>query len=158
MDQPKKLYRSRTDKVIAGVCGGLGEYFNMDSLIFRVIFLALLFAGGSGFWLYLILAIIIPKQPWTGQSSGPINPGEQFHDFVADVRASAQHWAAEVRGQDWQKTRDARRMWFGVIIVVIGVMALINVMFPQQWVRWSVLWPVALILIGISVLSRGGHR
>lgn len=57
----KKLRRSATDNKIAGVCGGIAEYVGIDSTVIRALFGALLLAGGAGFWLYLILAIIMPK-------------------------------------------------------------------------------------------------
>lgn len=57
----KKIYRSRNDRVIFGVCGGLGEYFKIDATIFRIIFLLLFICGATGLILYLLLAIIIPK-------------------------------------------------------------------------------------------------
>lgn len=61
-DAPKKLYRSRTDRIIAGVCGGLGEFFNIDPVLFRIVFIVLLFTGGSGFLIYLVMMLIIPKE------------------------------------------------------------------------------------------------
>ena len=51
----KKLYRSETDRKIAGVCGGLGEYFNVDPVIFRIIFVVLFLYGGIGLLAYLIM-------------------------------------------------------------------------------------------------------
>ena len=59
----KKLYRSRKDKKISGVCGGLAQYLNVDVTIIRLIWvLALLFAGG-GLLAYIICALIIPEEP-----------------------------------------------------------------------------------------------
>lgn len=63
MAQPKKLYRSTTDKQIAGVCGGLGKYLGIDPTLIRVAFVLLLLVGGQGGLLYLILAIVIPEEP-----------------------------------------------------------------------------------------------
>ena len=61
MSEYKKLKRSLTDRKIAGVCGGLAEYFNVDPVLVRIIFLAmLLFAGGGGL-LYLIIWIVAPE-------------------------------------------------------------------------------------------------
>ena len=57
------LYRSRTDKFIGGVCGGLGKYLNWDPAIIRLIFVALLIYAGSGILLYLLLWILIPLEP-----------------------------------------------------------------------------------------------
>ncbi|MCA9386922.1 PspC domain-containing protein [Candidatus Dojkabacteria bacterium] len=58
----KKLYRSNKDRVIAGVCGGLGEYLGIDPVILRIIFVVALFSGGTGFWIYIILWIVIPLE------------------------------------------------------------------------------------------------
>lgn len=60
--QPKRLYRSRKNRVIGGVCGGMGEYFGLDSVAIRLVFLILLFFGG-GLILYLIFWIVIPERP-----------------------------------------------------------------------------------------------
>jgi len=56
----KKLYRSRKDKMIGGVAGGLGEYFDIDSTLVRIIFVVSLFLGGTGVLAYIILWIVIP--------------------------------------------------------------------------------------------------
>lgn len=66
---PKTLNRSRTDKKIAGVCGGLAEYFDIDSVIVRIGFIILLLPGGlPGLFPYAILWLIIPKEPITDNS------------------------------------------------------------------------------------------
>ncbi|AEA00949.1 MULTISPECIES: PspC domain-containing protein [Aerococcus] len=59
----KRLYRKKYDRTFLGVCGGLGEYFNVDPVIFRIIFVALFLGGSVGFWLYLLMALIIPEEP-----------------------------------------------------------------------------------------------
>jgi phage shock protein C len=62
--ESKKLYRSNTDKMIAGVCGGLGQYFGVDPTLIRLIFaLLVVFGVGSGVLLYIVLAIVIPLEP-----------------------------------------------------------------------------------------------
>jgi len=59
----KRLYRSKKDRMIAGVCGGLAEYFDIDPVIVRVILLILLFGAGTGFLAYVILWIVVPENP-----------------------------------------------------------------------------------------------
>jgi phage shock protein PspC (stress-responsive transcriptional regulator) len=59
----KKLYRSSTDKMLAGVCGGLGQYFGIDPTVVRLIFALLVVFVGSGVILYIILALIMPLEP-----------------------------------------------------------------------------------------------
>lgn len=58
----KKLYRSETDIMVGGVCGGLAEYFNIDSTIIRLIFVLILLSGGSGILVYIVLWIVLPTQ------------------------------------------------------------------------------------------------
>ncbi|MFA9398229.1 MAG: PspC domain-containing protein [Clostridiaceae bacterium] len=59
----KKLYLSKTDKKIFGVCGGISNYFNIDSTIVRIIFVFLFLTFGSGLLLYIICALVMPKEP-----------------------------------------------------------------------------------------------
>ncbi len=59
----KRLYRSRTDKKIAGVCGGLAKYFGVDPVIPRVILLVLVLGAGVGLLAYVICWIVIPVEP-----------------------------------------------------------------------------------------------
>lgn len=62
--ESKKLYRSKTDKMISGVCGGLAQYFGVDATLVRLVFALLVFFGvGSGILLYIILAIVVPLEP-----------------------------------------------------------------------------------------------
>jgi phage shock protein C len=63
MAQTRKLYRSRTDRKLAGVCGGLAQYFNLDATLIRVLFVALAVLGGSGLVIYLVMWIIVPNEP-----------------------------------------------------------------------------------------------
>lgn len=62
-EEPRRLYRSRDDRSIAGICGGLGAFFDIDSTLLRVVTLLLILFGGLSFWVYLILWIVIPEAP-----------------------------------------------------------------------------------------------
>jgi phage shock protein C len=63
MNATRKLYRSTTNRQLAGVCGGLAEYFNLDVTLIRVLFVLLAVLGGSGLVIYVAMWIIVPKQP-----------------------------------------------------------------------------------------------
>ena len=63
MAATKKLYRSSEDRHIAGVCGGLAEYFEIDSSIVRLLFVLFALTGGPGLLIYIILAIVVPEEP-----------------------------------------------------------------------------------------------
>jgi phage shock protein C len=63
MAEVRKLYRSRTNRQVAGVCGGLAEHFNMDATLIRVLFVVLAVLGGSGIVIYVAMWIIVPQEP-----------------------------------------------------------------------------------------------
>jgi len=65
----KKLYRKRNDKMLGGVCAGLGEYFHIDPTIVRIIFVILALIGFGGAILYLILWLIVPLEPLESQET-----------------------------------------------------------------------------------------
>jgi phage shock protein C len=63
MAETRKLYRSKTDRKVAGICGGLAQYFNLDATLIRVLFVVLAVLGGSGLVIYLVMWIIVPNEP-----------------------------------------------------------------------------------------------
>jgi phage shock protein C len=74
MEEPRKLYRSRTERMVAGVCGGLAEYFSVDTTVIRVLFLVLTLFGGSGLVVYVVMWILVPdasKAPPTTSAPPP---------------------------------------------------------------------------------------
>ncbi|MCX6266760.1 MAG: PspC domain-containing protein [Bacteroidetes bacterium] len=60
--EPKRLYRSTKDRILGGVCGGLGNYFTIDPVLVRVLWAVSFFIGGVGFLAYLICWIIVPEE------------------------------------------------------------------------------------------------
>lgn len=66
MSEQKKLYRSRDDKMVCGVCEGLGKYFEVDPVLFRLGFVALTLVGGGGLLAYLIMCVVVPEEPQLG--------------------------------------------------------------------------------------------
>ena len=65
--EQKKLYRSRSKRMICGVCGGVGEYLNIDPTVIRLLWVVLSFVGFAGIIAYIIAAIIIPDEPYNQQ-------------------------------------------------------------------------------------------
>lgn len=90
----KKLYRSRKDRIIAGVCGGLAEYFSFDVIVVRIIFVILLFFNGLGLILYLIFMVIAPLKP--GEDVA-VNREEKIEELVRGVRDKAKSLVNEIR-------------------------------------------------------------
>ena len=124
------LRRSRDDRVIAGVCGGLGRYFGIDPVILRIAFVVLLLAGGAGILLYVVAWIAVPEER-TGDHLG--EPAE---------RALGGHGGPEL---------------VGVALVVLGAFFLFREAFPDVFDS-DYVWPTVLIVLGLVVLARGVRR
>ncbi len=79
MNNAKRLYRSNQDRMIAGVCGGLAEYFEMDTSIIRLLFVfGAIFTGSGLFWAYLVMILIVPE--YVPASEDVITPSESDVD------------------------------------------------------------------------------
>jgi phage shock protein C len=119
---PRRLHRSRTDRVLAGVCGGIAAYYGSDPTAVRLATLVLgLFTGVVPMTvLYVIAAIVIPDQEGAEADGAraPVAPGQ-----IA--------------------------LLFGALLVVIGIAGLANVWLD---VAWENVWPVALIVLGGALL------
>jgi len=62
-DAPRRLCRSRTDRSVAGVCGGIADFFGVDPTLIRIVTILLILFGGLSLWVYIILWIVIPEEP-----------------------------------------------------------------------------------------------
>lgn len=133
----KKLYRSRKNKVLAGVCGGIGEYFEVDPVLIRVLFVFLTFFNGSGILLYLLLLIILPQEPI-------IFPEENYSN-VKEEDIKSEYIPAEKPIQQ----RNTRKI-FGIILLILGVVFLINNIIPS--LDFEIIFPLILIGIGIYLI------
>lgn len=82
----KRLYRSREERMIAGVCGGIGEYLNVDPTLIRLIFVVLgITSIGTWLLIYLVMAIIIPERPEVRVDTAPSAPGPIATESVEEV-------------------------------------------------------------------------
>ncbi|MBV8296973.1 MAG: PspC domain-containing protein [Acidimicrobiia bacterium] len=117
---PRRLQRSRRDRVVAGVCGGLGEYFDVDPVIFRIAFVVLAFVGGAGFLLYPAAWLLLPEEGH-GRSIGEawVQRGRRGHWLaIALIAVGALILAGEL------SHRHGNGIGFAVIAIVIGVVLL----------------------------------
>jgi phage shock protein PspC (stress-responsive transcriptional regulator) len=88
-DGTKKLRRSKDDRWLAGVCGGIAEYFDVDGTLIRVLFILFGFAVGGGFLIYIILWIIMPEAADDVLDAGSIEELKSEEDDVAGSEADA---------------------------------------------------------------------
>jgi len=92
----KRLYRSEVDKMLGGVCGGLGDYFDIDPTLIRLIFVLLSVSGGAGLWAYLILWIVVPSQSSVNLESEEVIK-ENKEEIKKKVSETAKNVKTEVK-------------------------------------------------------------
>lgn len=127
----KKLYRSRESRVIGGVCGGIGEYFEIDPVIVRLIFLILFFVFGVGLVTYIIAWIIIPDRPLD----------EAKVEYEIDEEAV-------------KKQKEKRMKVLGYVLFGLGVFFILELWFDLDFELGAEFWSVGLILIGLVLIFK----
>jgi phage shock protein PspC (stress-responsive transcriptional regulator) len=127
----KRLYRSATNRMIWGVCGGLAEYFALDPVLVRVIFVVLALASGTGVLLYIVLAIVMPS----GSVPSLVSP-------------EGAHMEEDGRSQE-EPGRGP--MLAGAILVAVGLVFLLSNLGLFWWLSWDTLWPVIVIAVGVVI-------
>ena len=95
----KKLYRSRTNKILAGVCGGIGEHLNVNAWIFRILFI-LFGIGFLGIALYVVLAIILPVRPAASNDSE-----QSENNYTATPMSNTTPSTQENWGDEWETAK-----------------------------------------------------
>ncbi len=152
----ERFYRSN-NRILGGVCAGLAERFHIDPLWVRVTFVILVFMQGVGLFVYVVLWLVMPERiEGGGRRSG-------FDAMLADLRrvwGDVQHQFGS-SPQPGSSAANAFGFWqnqsvvLGVILVVVGLVFLggnIGI------INWSVVWPAALITLGIVILVRNLER
>ena len=149
---PQRLERSNTNRVIAGVCGGIAEYLAVDVTLVRLAFVLLAFVGGIGLLAYIVLLILmpLPGRPAPFSSSPP--PANATAETTTRVEGDAATTAAVAPVDPALRAAEAerRRMAVGYLLIGLGVVFLLSNAGVFRFVQWQFLWP--LVLIGIGVL------
>ncbi len=143
-----RLSRSRVDRMLGGVCGGLGRYLGIDSNIVRLFFVLFTLTGGFGVLLYLALWLILPVDDETIEGSGqPFGP--------ADIGDRARGMGTDLRQAMHNSNPNAAKI-LGIGLVVVGVVYLLQSLnIPWlRWLRTDIFWPALLILAGAALVFR----
>lgn len=149
----KKLYRSRTDRVLFGVCGGLADYFKIDAVIFRILFVLLVLADGAGLLIYLVLALVVPLEPESsGQGAATLK--EEAKDAAETVREKGKTLAEEIKAD--QGIAGRSRNILGALIILAGAIMLLNAIAPFafRWINWGAVWSILVIAAGVYIISK----
>lgn len=155
----KRLYRSRRDGMIAGVCGGLAEYFDVDPSLVRLVFILTIFLGGAGLVVYLVAWIIVPENP--EQSASPAYEKNQKlkDEVIQELKRVGSGLAGRLEDsmEDLEGRPERRSMAFlGLALIAIGAAILFRNFVP--WLKLQELWPILLIAIGALLLVSAARR
>ncbi len=157
----RKLYRSIKDKMLAGVAGGLAEYFNVDPTIVRVVFVISLFLGGAGVLAYILLWIIVPEEPFyfnmpkdktQEETSGQSNYADPNENSSQQNYSSTQNDFAKAYEQQKQIQRKKRSTFFGAALIILGFIFLADTWIPH--IHFTHFFPIILIAIGIGLIVK----
>ena len=138
----KRLYRSKHNRVVAGVCGGIAEYFNIDPTIIRIIWVVVGLTYGVGILAYIIASIIIPNNKFDA-SYNTWNEQSKSEDFETGFNPN--DWKQEAK-YDSDKSRNV----VGIILIAVGVIFLARQLF--SWFDLKVVLPLAFIGLGALLI------
>jgi len=136
----RRLERSRTNRVIAGVCGGLGEYLDVDATFVRVAMVVLAFVGGIGILVYIVLLVLMPL-PGESPTFGPSSTGGATTPAVIDPAAI-----------------ERRRNAVGILLVAVGAVFLLGNLGLFRGLDWKYIWPLAVIALGVYLIAQRTRR
>ncbi len=137
----KQLYRSNTSKVFGGVAGGLGEYFDVDPVIIRVIFVVSVFAWGLSLLVYLGLWIFVPQND---EDAECIYPEPDLENISDD---------GEILDNN---SKLNRRMIAGYVLIVFGVIIMLGKFMPE--INLLRFWPLFLVGMGAYIIYKSSYK
>ena len=126
----KKLQRDMQHKVIGGVCAGLANYFDVDATLLRLLLAFMILFAGTGFWLYIILWIVMPPSVYSQPTA------ETVDALMEDAPQSPQV--------------NKGSLVVGLILIGLGALGLIHRFVPAF--NWQMVWPIILIVLGLVLL------
>lgn len=147
----KRLVRSQKNRVIGGVAGGIAEYFDIDPILVRLVFVLLTIFGGSGVLLYIIAWIVIPD------AHAPANMEERVEEIAKTVEDKAKQIASEFKDSTKSKSDsrdDSPRVVGGLVLIAIGALFLLQNIIGIDAGR--ILWPIIIIAIGLGLILKSG--
>ncbi|TYQ16112.1 UNVERIFIED_CONTAM: phage shock protein C (PspC) family protein [Acetivibrio alkalicellulosi] len=142
----KKITRSRKNRVIEGVCGGLAEYFDIDATIVRLGFVISIFFGGTGIIAYIVAALVIPGEKKYKPSNFYNEDTESFSTEYDEDRDFSKTMGDT---GDYSK-KDRNKAFIGVGLIILG-----SVFFLSQFINTKFLFPVVLIVVGFAIVVKG---
>ena len=157
----KKLYRSRQDQIVGGVCGGIAEYFGIDATLVRLAFVLFALIEGAGVIAYIIAWIIVPERPREDD--------RRYKEDVYDVDYKQEDEEGEYKAEQnsseneensgkkrkqpkTEHNKEQRKRILGLILVALGIFFILDKWIPGFY--WRRFWPVILIILGVVLIYR----
>jgi phage shock protein C len=171
----KRLYRSRMDRMIAGVSGGLAKYFDIDPTLVRVLFVVSIFIGGGGIIAYIILWIVVPEEQIIFQSAGQDSQTHQSNfnseesnsntnqesskfdssNFSAEINKKVNEATNEIN-KIVDEARSNKKVFGGTILILLGILFLLDNLFPRF--DFGDYWPIILIALGVGIIIKASRN
>lgn len=145
---PRRLYRSRRDRQLAGVAGGIAEYLEIDPTVVRILWILSVFLGGFGILLYIIMAFIVPLDPRVMAAPAP--------DGGTETPVPQWTMPDPTPGEPGARGRRGGLI-VGIMLIVFGSIALANVLLPG-WALGIALGPAFLVALGVALLVGSARR
>ena len=138
----RKLRRNPMNRVIGGVCSGLADFLGVDVALMRIAFVIAFLFASFGFWLYIILWIVLPEN---GQQSFGQSQGQSQSQSQGQSQSPQSESVSVSKSESKVKS-----IFAGAFIILIGLLFLVNNFIPINWV-WK-LWPLILVAIGVVMI------
>ncbi len=140
----RQLYRSRKNRFISGVAGGIAEYFDIDPVIVRIFFVVATLAWGASIIIYAALWILVP---------------DEIKIWEQNFRQGKTDWDKDIRDlqdeEDNMSRKEKRKSFGGIILVVFGAILLFDNLF--SWFDFGMVFPLLMLAAGIYLLLRTPH-
>ena len=144
----KRLYRRNDDRVLGGVCSGLGEHLGLDPLLIRVVFVVLGMVNGIGVLLYALMWALVPSATDAGSDQRQI-----MRHNVQEMRGRARELAGDARGAVNQGVSSGNRaVLAGAVLIGAGLLFLLRTLHPLAWL--SKLWPLLVVAVGVILVAQ----
>lgn len=148
-----RLYRSRTDKLLGGVCGGLAEYMHIDPLVVRLLFVLGAMINGIGVAAYMLMWLFVPAADtaFMRQEDVVRQNAEEIRDRALNLGQETQSALQSKLGKDQRKV-GGRMLVGGVVLVAVGLLLLLDNLGLLWWFSLGKLWPLILVAVGAVIL------
>lgn len=160
----KRLYKSRKNKVIDGVCGGIAEYFDVDPTIVRVLFIIFFLFGGSALIAYILGVIIIPREPVEFISASQPTANASAQPEGATTSENAFSPTPTPQQAPVTESSNAAPLIIGVVLVLMGAFFLLDNFHPFRqmfwWFRhnfWNFFFPGLIVAAGLALIIKGSE-